>query len=258
MRQHERPPRPYELMTVLHPEVSEEELPGALDRVVGYVRGAGGTISETLRESPWGRRRLAYPIRHGGRDLRDGYYTLFRLLLPPGRIDEMERELKLDERVIRYLLTVYEPKKLGPKEQEQAEIDAENAAAEAYAAAQAAVSQAAAGTAAAETPSAAEAAPAGTAGEAGASAPPGDAPLGAPEPPPGLDEATGAESPAAAGDLSTAIADAPEAPAAEVPESAVAAADDQAAAAEAADVAAGDATTEADAAAGVVRERDAE
>jgi small subunit ribosomal protein S6 len=130
-------PRTYELMTIVHPEVSEDDLPGALDRIVGFVTAAGGSVSEMLRDSPWGRRRLAYPIRNGGRDLRDGYYTVYHFEIEPDRIDDIERELKLDDQVIRYLVTHWAPKPPDPRELEQAEIDAEEAAAAAYAAAQA-------------------------------------------------------------------------------------------------------------------------
>ncbi len=86
MRNVSREPRTYELLTILSPEVGEEELPGALERISGYVAAVGGNVQETSRESPWGRRRLAYPIRHGGRDVRDGFYTLFRLELAPSRV----------------------------------------------------------------------------------------------------------------------------------------------------------------------------
>ena len=137
MRNRMRPARSYELMTILSPDVTEEELPGAVERIAGYVAAAGGTVQETHRDSPWGRRRLAYPIRHGGRDLRDGYYTLFRLDLAPDRVEEMERELKLNTQVIRYLVTTFTPKPLDPRAIEDAEIAAEDAAAAAYAAAQA-------------------------------------------------------------------------------------------------------------------------
>ena len=116
MRDQTRAPRTYELLTILHPEVVEDEIPAALDRVAGLVAAQGGTVQETLRDSPWGRRRLAYPIRFGGRDLRDGYYTVFHVELAPGQIDDLERELKLNTQVIRYLVTSWEPKPLDPKE----------------------------------------------------------------------------------------------------------------------------------------------
>jgi len=137
LRELSREPRTYELMTILHPEVGEDEIPPALDRIASVVTTVGGTVTDTQRDSPWGRRRLAYPIRHGGRDLRDGYYTLFHLTLGPERVDDVEQELKLNDQVIRYLLTSYTPKPLDPRAVEDAEIAAEEAAASAYAAAQA-------------------------------------------------------------------------------------------------------------------------
>jgi small subunit ribosomal protein S6 len=174
LREYERAPRKYELMTILHPEVAEEALPGELDRIAGYISAVGGELIESLRESPWGRRRLAYPIRSGGKDVRDGYYTVWHFELAPTQVTELERELKLNPQVIRYIVVSWEPKPLDPKEIEAAEIAAEDAAAAEYAAAQAAAAAAAAAAAgegaeaAAET--AAESAPEAGSGEAAAEA----------------------------------------------------------------------------------------
>ena len=156
LREQERAPRKYELMTILHPEVAEEALPGELDRISGYISTVGGELIESLRESPWGRRRLAYPIRSGGRDVRDGFYTVWHFELAPTQITELERELKLNPQVIRYIVVSWEPKPLGPKEIEAAEIAAEDAAAAEYAAAQAAAAEETAGEAATEDAAAAE------------------------------------------------------------------------------------------------------
>lgn len=155
MREQERAPRKYELMTILHPEVEEESLPGELDRIQGYIAEFGGELIDSLRESPWGRRRLAYPIRSGGKDVRDGHYTVWHFTIAPNRVIELERELKLNTQVIRYIVVTWEPIPLDPKQVEAAEIAAEEAAAAAYVAAQAA--EAAAEDAAAEAFAASEA-----------------------------------------------------------------------------------------------------
>lgn len=126
-------------MTVLSPDVAEDAIPAVLDRIGSYVTAVGGTVTETLRDSPWGRRRLAYAIRHDGRDVRDGYYTVYHLDLAPSRVDDLEREIKLNTDIIRYLLTHYTPVPVDPRAVEDAEIAAEDAAAAAYAAAQAEV-----------------------------------------------------------------------------------------------------------------------
>jgi small subunit ribosomal protein S6 len=98
--------RGYELMAVFSPDVTEDELPGAIERVGGYIEGVGGTIVSTNQESPWGRRRLAYPIRHQGRDVRDGYYVLYYFDAQSTRIDEIEREIRLNDQLIRHILTL--------------------------------------------------------------------------------------------------------------------------------------------------------
>ena len=175
LREYERAPRKYELMTILHPEVAEEALPGELDRISGYISAIGGELIESLRESPWGRRRLAYPIRSGGRDVRDGYYTVWHFELAPTQLTEIERELKLNPQVIRYIMLSWEPKPLGPKEIEAAEIAAEDAAAAEYAAAQDAAAEeyaAAQAAAAAENAGETQAEPVADVAEAEAEAEP--------------------------------------------------------------------------------------
>ena len=122
MRGSPRDARNYELMTVFSPDVPEDEIQGTIDRVVGYITTVTGAMVGINRDSPWGRRRLAYPIRHAGRDVRDGFYTLYHFQVAPHRIEDIERELKLNDRVIRYLLTHYTPRPV----EEQAPADGES------------------------------------------------------------------------------------------------------------------------------------
>lgn len=103
-------PRPYELMTVLVPELGDDDLNGQIETINGQITAVGGEVSETLRESPWGRRRLAYTIRHNGQDFRDGYYVVTHFTLPPSRTTDLERDLKLNVQVMRYLLVHDDPK----------------------------------------------------------------------------------------------------------------------------------------------------
>lgn len=104
MREHASEPRDYEMMIVIAPTVGEEGLPAAIERVSGYISGQGGTVSSTINENPWGRRRLAYPIN----DHRDAFYVLYRFIARPEAIIEIEREMKLDESLIRYLVVRYD------------------------------------------------------------------------------------------------------------------------------------------------------
>ncbi len=112
--------RDYELMVVMHPTISDEEMPSALDEVAGYIMSRGGTIQEYQLEVPWGRRRLAYPIN----DQTEGFYTLFRYQADPGVAAEIDRELKLNENVLRFLVTRPQVEKVDVAEPEVTEVEA--------------------------------------------------------------------------------------------------------------------------------------
>jgi small subunit ribosomal protein S6 len=98
-------PRKYEMMIVVAPTVTEDGLPNVVERVTGYLETHGGTIESFTHDSPWGRRRLAYPIQN----FRDAFYVLFYFHIEPRVIDELDREIRLDEAVIRHLIVRYDP-----------------------------------------------------------------------------------------------------------------------------------------------------
>jgi small subunit ribosomal protein S6 len=111
--------RKYEMMAVFAPDIAEEEMPGALERVSGYITTGGGEVSELVTTSPWGRRRLAYPIR----DFRDGFYALYHFTLDPEGIGELERDLGLNNQVLRSLVTSFvEPKPKKAKKSAEGEV----------------------------------------------------------------------------------------------------------------------------------------
>lgn len=105
--------RDYELMYIVRPDLDEETLQAAIGSVERLVGGLGG---EVLSTTTWGRRRLAYEVRH----LRDGHYMLLRLRLEPERVAPLERALSIHETVFRHLLVVDE----APREQPAEDGDA--------------------------------------------------------------------------------------------------------------------------------------
>ncbi len=115
---------------MLLPELADEALTGAIERVSGYVTGVGAEIREILQDSPWGRRRLAYTIRFNGTDYRDGYYAIWHFSSIPSSLTDLERDLKLDTNVIRHLLVIEDPKWGSPQERDAAR-EAANAPTEA-------------------------------------------------------------------------------------------------------------------------------
>lgn len=105
-----RDPRAYELMVIIVPDISDEETTTALGRIQTYLGDIDAELKEILTDSPWGRRRLAYTIRFNGVDYRDGYYAVIHFSARPDRLGDLERELKLDTKVVRYLLVHDDPK----------------------------------------------------------------------------------------------------------------------------------------------------
>jgi small subunit ribosomal protein S6 len=98
-------PRKYELMIVVAPTVGDEGLPAVVERVSAYVTEKGGEIESVNHENPWGRRRLAYEIQNH----QEAFYVLYYFVIEPRFIDEIERDLRLEEIIIRHLLVRYDP-----------------------------------------------------------------------------------------------------------------------------------------------------
>jgi small subunit ribosomal protein S6 len=89
--------REYELMYLLSPELPEDEMTAATERVSSLITNRGGEITKV---DTWGRRRLAYPIRRH----MDGYYTILRFNFEPGQTVELDRNLRLTEQVLRHII----------------------------------------------------------------------------------------------------------------------------------------------------------
>lgn len=89
--------RDYELVFIVHPEMDETAVNGVIDRVKGWITEAGGTIEKV---DIWGRRRLAYEIRKQ----REGTYVLVKSQMPASYTTELERNLRFQESVLRFLV----------------------------------------------------------------------------------------------------------------------------------------------------------
>ena len=89
--------RDYELVFIVSPEIAEGNFEATIDSVSRIIAGKRGVISDIEQ---WGKRRLAYPIKH----FDEGSYVLARLKLPPGQNKELEENLKISEDILRHLL----------------------------------------------------------------------------------------------------------------------------------------------------------
>lgn len=96
--------RDYELLYVLSPEMIDARLQPAMEKVAGLATRLGAEIKETHQTAPWGKRRLAYPIGK----FQDGFYVLLNISLDPTKAEELERDLRFNEDVLRHMLVLPE------------------------------------------------------------------------------------------------------------------------------------------------------
>jgi small subunit ribosomal protein S6 len=84
----------YELMVILDPEIDERTVAPSLDKFLNVIRNDGGTIDNI---DIWGRRRLAYEINKK----TEGIYAVVNFTANSAATDELDRQLKLSEAVMR-------------------------------------------------------------------------------------------------------------------------------------------------------------
>lgn len=84
----------YELMVILDPEIDERTVAPSLDKFLGVIRNAEGTIENV---DIWGKRRLAYEINKKS----EGIYAVVNFTATSEATVELDRQLKLSEAVMR-------------------------------------------------------------------------------------------------------------------------------------------------------------
>lgn len=86
--------RHYEMMVILDPQLDERTVAPSLDSLLGVVKQQQGSVEKV---DVWGRRRLAYEIdKH-----TEGIYALVDVICEPVTIAELDRQLSLNESVLR-------------------------------------------------------------------------------------------------------------------------------------------------------------
>ncbi len=87
--------REYETIYILRPNTDKEKADKVASRVDGAIKGNDAILTEA---ELWGQRRLAFPIKKHHR----GVYVYLKYLGSGGVVAELERQLKLDDSVIRF------------------------------------------------------------------------------------------------------------------------------------------------------------
>jgi small subunit ribosomal protein S6 len=86
---------PYETLFILHPDLGGRAKE-FIDRFKAIIDGQGGTVSQV---EEWGLRDLAYRIQKQAK----GYYVLLQYRATGRAVDELERNMKLMDGLLRYL-----------------------------------------------------------------------------------------------------------------------------------------------------------
>ncbi|MFH1479919.1 MAG: 30S ribosomal protein S6 [Pseudomonadota bacterium] len=107
--------RHYETIYIIHPNLADEDYKAAITKFNERVEKQKGVVIKT---EEWGKQRLAYLIKK----VDKGSYVLMNYCGLPGLSQELERELKLDDRVLKYqtvkLADKVDPEALIMKEEE--------------------------------------------------------------------------------------------------------------------------------------------
>ncbi len=88
--------RTYEVMFIVRPDLSEEDIDKLISNLESNVTTAGGTVKSTEK---MGKRRLAYIVRK----FQDGFYVLLTLEGSGELVKEIERRLRVTEQVIKFI-----------------------------------------------------------------------------------------------------------------------------------------------------------
>jgi small subunit ribosomal protein S6 len=86
--------RRYEMMIILDPALEEQTVQPSLDQFLSVVTTEGGSVDKI---DVWGRRRLAYEIEKK----TDGIYAVIDMVAEPDAVRELDRQLSLNEAVLR-------------------------------------------------------------------------------------------------------------------------------------------------------------
>ena len=86
--------RRYELMVILDPDLEERTVTPSLETYLKIIKDSGGTVDKL---DVWGRRRMTFEINKKA----EGIYAVVDMRCAPEAIKELDRQLNLNESVLR-------------------------------------------------------------------------------------------------------------------------------------------------------------
>jgi small subunit ribosomal protein S6 len=95
-RNREGPMALYEHVFLARQDISSQQVDTLVETFKGVIEGNGGTVA---KNEYWGVKSLAYRIKKN----RKAHYTLLNLDAPPAAVAEMERQMSINEDVLRFM-----------------------------------------------------------------------------------------------------------------------------------------------------------
>jgi small subunit ribosomal protein S6 len=88
--------RLYDIVVLVTPDLNEEDAARVAGEYRKILTDGGATL---VKDEPWGRRRLAYPIQRK----RDAHYFYWQVDSSPAAVAEAERRMRLSDQILRHL-----------------------------------------------------------------------------------------------------------------------------------------------------------
>jgi small subunit ribosomal protein S6 len=107
--------RKYENFFIVDPDLPDEGVAGLEEKIRSVVQGGDGVV---LNYTSWGKKRLAYTVRKRNR----GQYILMEFSGTPGLVAELERNMRLDDRVLKFITVKLEDRFEPAPEPEEEEV----------------------------------------------------------------------------------------------------------------------------------------
>lgn len=97
----------YEHIFLVRPDLTAQQLEKIIKDFTGIIEGNGGKVTKTEN---WGLRTLAYKIKKN----RKAHYVLLNLDTPPGAVNELERQQRITDDVLRFMTVRVDEFEEGP------------------------------------------------------------------------------------------------------------------------------------------------
>ncbi|MDX2101042.1 MAG: 30S ribosomal protein S6 [Alphaproteobacteria bacterium] len=108
----------YETILIARQDISAAQVEALTEQFTGVLTEQGGAVTKT---EYWGLKSLAYRIKKN----RKGHYVLFNIDGPPAAVLEMERTMRINEDVLRFMSVRVDELEEGPSAMMQNKGDRE-------------------------------------------------------------------------------------------------------------------------------------